>query len=327
MHLSVNSTASGIKVNCWCYILQGTTMQCIVCRQTLASMLELQMHGKHHFQSPAAFYTCCVCLQSFDSKENLVSKLNTSGRTYYVCKPCYHGDLPPAAAVAVTSSSSSLSQPHDAMEYTRSHDPDCRCPSCVVKCENELLPTTTATPTNKKTFQCIKCQQSFATEYEIQMHVASHVMQEGNIHECKICNSIFDSPAKLQCHLIDHTFESQGGEIRCYVCNMLFAHASAVQMHVLEHGISARRYSCTLCPQTFFFSAELQNHMYCAHQLTPALSGGVGGGVTAHLSPPLGVAAAVHLSPPGGGIVFPHSSPAGTTGNISFLRKFLILCP
>ena len=267
-------------------------MQCIVCRQTLASMLELQMHGKHHFQSPAAFYTCCVCLKSFDSKENLVSKLNTSGRTYYVCKPCYHGDLP----AAVTSSAQP--QSHDLGEL-RSHDRDCRCPSCAVKCENQM------STTSKKTFQCIKCQQSFATEYEIQMHVATHVMQEGNIHECKICNSIFDSPAKLQCHLIDHTFESQGGEIRCYVCNMLFAHASAVQIHVLEHGISARRYSCTLCPQTFFFSAELQNHMYCVHQLSPALPGGV----TAHLSPPLGgAAAAVNLSPPGDLLCFhiPH---------------------
>ncbi len=56
-------------------------------------------------------------------------------------------------------------------------------------------------------FQCIKCQQSFGTEYEIQVHVASHVMQEGNVHECKICSSIFDSPAKLQAHLIEHTFE------------------------------------------------------------------------------------------------------------------------
>lgn len=31
-------------------------------------------------------------IQAFESKENLIAKLNTSGRTYYVCKPCYHGN-------------------------------------------------------------------------------------------------------------------------------------------------------------------------------------------------------------------------------------------
>ena len=52
------------------------------------------MHGRHHFQPRASFFTCCVCVKSFESKENLVSKLNSSGRTYYVCKPCYHGEAP-----------------------------------------------------------------------------------------------------------------------------------------------------------------------------------------------------------------------------------------
>ncbi len=212
---------------------QGTTMQCIVCRQTLASMLELQMHGKHHFQNPSNFHTCCVCLKSFDSKENLISKLNSTGRSYYVCKPCYHGE--------------------------NTKEPVQPCPTCGAKYDSKVQLETHMLQ-HKKTYQCIKCQQSFATEYEIQVHVATHVMQEGNIHQCRICDQKFDSPSKLQCHLISHTFE--GGEIRCYICDALFMHASGIQMHVLEHGVGARQYACTQCPQRFFFSAELQNHMY-----------------------------------------------------------------
>ncbi|KAK2152612.1 hypothetical protein LSH36_323g03140 [Paralvinella palmiformis] len=212
---------------------QGTNMQCVVCRQTLASMLELQMHARHHFQNPSDCYTCCVCTKSFSSKENLISKLNTSGRTYYVCKPCYHGEVPSAL--------------------------DHRCPQCNIKFENKMQMEMHVLQ-HQKTFQCIKCQQSFATEYEIQLHVATHVMQEGNIHECKICNKIFESPAKLQCHLIEHTFEKT--EMKCYICGLMFTQASSIQVHVLEHGVGARQYSCTQCPQKFFFSAELQNHMY-----------------------------------------------------------------
>ncbi len=210
---------------------QGTNMQCVVCRQTLASMLELQMHGKHHFQNTANFYTCCVCLKSFDAKENLISKLNTNGRTYYVCKPCYHGET-----------SENLT-----------------CPTCGARCESKVQ-LESHMLTHRKSFQCIKCQQSFGSEYEIQLHVATHLMQEGNVHECRICNRIFESPSKLQCHLIEHTFE--GMEIKCYVCGMLFTQVTGIQMHVLEHGVNARQFSCTQCPQKFFFSAELQNHLY-----------------------------------------------------------------
>ena len=219
---------------------QGTNMQCVVCRQTLASMLELQMHGRHHFQAQSVtFFTCCVCLKNFDSKENLVSKLNANGRAYYVCKPCYHGES----------------------------NPELVCPTCGFRAESQVQ-LESHILVHKKTFQCIKCQQTFSSEYEIQLHVATHMMQEGNVHECRICNNNFESPAKLQCHLIEHTFE--GSEVKCYVCNAMFVHASAIQSHVLEHGTGARRYSCSQCHQRFFFSAELQNHLYVNHKMQPS---------------------------------------------------------
>lgn len=41
---------------------------------------------------------------------------------------------------------------------------------------------------------------------------------EGLNHECKLCNQTFDSPAKLQCHLIEHSFEGMGGTFKCPVC-------------------------------------------------------------------------------------------------------------
>ena len=41
---------------------------------------------------------------------------------------------------------------------------------------------------------------------------------EGLNHECKLCSQTFDSPAKLQCHLIEHSFEGMGGTFKCPVC-------------------------------------------------------------------------------------------------------------
>lgn len=42
--------------------------------------------------------------------------------------------------------------------------------------------------------------------------------EEGLNHECKLCSQSFDSPAKLQCHLIEHSFEGMGGTFKCPVC-------------------------------------------------------------------------------------------------------------
>lgn len=221
---------------------QGSNLQCVICRQTLASMLELQLHGRHHFQTtPVEVYSCCICLKSFDSKENLISRLGMSSGTEhganngsgcYICKPCYHHE---GAAPA-----------------------ELKCSTCEMKFDNHVLLAVHSLE-HRRTYQCIKCQESFGTEYEIQLHVATHVLHEGNVHECRICTNAFDSPAKLQLHLIEHSFQGKV-EMSCYICDRSFAQASAIQVHMLDHGMANRKYVCSICPQRFFFSAELQNH-------------------------------------------------------------------
>ena len=112
--------------------------------------------------------------------------------------------------------------------------------------------------THKANFQCIKCQQSFSTEYEIQLHVASHMLTEGTRHECRLCGAFFDSPGKLQTHLIQHSF--LGSEIVCFVCDKTFESPQEIQVHALEHSSAYKKFACTICPQKFFFSAEFDNH-------------------------------------------------------------------
>ncbi|XP_005096459.2 zinc finger protein 423 [Aplysia californica] len=229
---------------------EGSLLQCVVCRQTLSSLVELQMHGRHHFQTRPSFFTCCVCLKSFESKENLVSKLNSSGRTYYVCKPCYHGEAP---------------------LHT--------CSQCSEKFATAQL-LETHMLTHKANFQCIKCQQSFSTEYEIQLHVASHMLTEGTQHECRLCGALFDSPGRLQTHLIQHSFV--GRDIVCFVCNKTFESPQEIQVHALEHNASFKKFACSHCSQKFFFSAEYENHKLIyghgadpfssMHQASPLLS-------------------------------------------------------
>uniref|UniRef100_A0A8D2KUT3 C2H2-type domain-containing protein n=1 Tax=Varanus komodoensis TaxID=61221 RepID=A0A8D2KUT3_VARKO len=89
---------------------------------------------------------------------------------------------------------------------------------------------------------------------------------EGLNHECKLCNQTFDSPAKLQCHLIEHSFEGMGGTFKCPVCFTVFVQANKLQQHIFSaHGQEDKIYDCTQCPQKFFFQTELQNHTMTQH--------------------------------------------------------------
>ncbi|XP_059420155.1 zinc finger protein 521-like [Carassius carassius] len=169
-----------------------------------------------------------------------------------------------------------------------------RCSSCNVKFESEaelqahlqtvhrdqtpeaaLLRTPDGSPMSrvspsqsdeKKTYQCIKCQMVFYSKWDIQIHVANHMLEEGLIHECKLCSQTFDSPAKLQCHLIEHSFEGMGGTFKCPVCFIVFVQACKLQQHIFTaHGQEDKIYDCSQCPLKFFFQTELQNHSLSLH--------------------------------------------------------------
>ncbi|XP_024858057.1 zinc finger protein 423 isoform X2 [Kryptolebias marmoratus] len=224
-------------------------------------------------------YKCAFCLKEFKNKGDLV-KLDVNGLPYGLCAACMSrrtNGQSPSQGGAVTPGDS---QAEKAMTTLR-------CPECGVKFESledleshvqsdhpEVSPEssaagkkTEASPApKKKTYQCIKCQMTFETEREIQIHVANHMIEEGINHECKLCNQMFDSPAKLLCHLIEHSFEGMGGTFKCPVCFTVFVQANKLQQHIFAvHGQEDKIYDCSQCPQKFFFQTELQNHTLSQH--------------------------------------------------------------
>uniref|UniRef100_A0AC11ELS3 Zinc finger protein 423 n=1 Tax=Ovis aries TaxID=9940 RepID=A0AC11ELS3_SHEEP len=265
-----------------------TGFRCVVCMQTVTSTLELKIHGTFHMQKLAGssaasspngqglqkLYKCALCLKEFRSKQDLV-KLDVNGLPYGLCAGCM--------ARSSNGQVGGLAPPEPA-------DRPCaglRCPECSVKFESaedleshmqvdhrDLTPETsgprkgaqTSPVPRKKTYQCIKCQMTFENEREIQIHVANHMIEEGINHECKLCNQMFDSPAKLLCHLIEHSFEGMGGTFKCPVCFTVFVQANKLQQHIFAvHGQEDKIYDCSQCPQKFFFQTELQNHTMSQH--------------------------------------------------------------
>ncbi|KAM8892539.1 zinc finger protein 423 isoform 1-T1 [Spinachia spinachia] len=231
-------------------------------------------------------YKCAFCLKDFKNKGELV-KLDVNGLPYGLCAGCMsrgtNGQSPSLGGPAT---------PGDTQGEKAAAG--LRCPECGVKFESvedleshvqtdhpEISPETSATgkkaeaspAPKKKTYQCIKCQMTFETEREIQIHVANHMIEEptcrpeeGINHECKLCNQMFDSPAKLLCHLIEHSFEGMGGTFKCPVCFTVFVQANKLQQHIFAvHGQEDKIYDCSQCPQKFFFQTELQNHTLSQH--------------------------------------------------------------
>uniref|UniRef100_A0AAQ5X5U6 Zinc finger protein 423 n=1 Tax=Amphiprion ocellaris TaxID=80972 RepID=A0AAQ5X5U6_AMPOC len=283
-----------------------TGFRCVVCMQTVTSTLELKIHGTFHMQklstgagggngsassSPNGqlqqhkLYKCAFCLKEFKNKGELV-KLDVNGLPYGLCAGCMsrgtNGQSPNQGGAATPGDT----QGEKAVAGLR-------CPECGVKFESledleshvqtdhpEVSPETSAAGKKaeaspvpkKKTYQCIKCQMTFETEREIQIHVANHMIEEGINHECKLCNQMFDSPAKLLCHLIEHSFEGMGGTFKCPVCFTVFVQANKLQQHIFAvHGQEDKIYDCSQCPQKFFFQTELQVgreiHDLCQHLL------------------------------------------------------------
>ncbi|CAD7678631.1 unnamed protein product [Nyctereutes procyonoides] len=229
-----------------------TGFRCVVCMQTVTSTLELKIHGTFHMQKLAGssaasspngqglqkLYKCALCLKEFRSKQDLV-KLDVNGLPYGLCAGCM--------ARSANGQAGGLAPPEPA-------DRPCaglRCPECSVKFEcaedleshmqvdhRDLTPETSGPRKGAQT---------------------SPVPREGINHECKLCNQMFDSPAKLLCHLIEHSFEGMGGTFKCPVCFTVFVQANKLQQHIFAvHGQEDKIYDCSQCPQKFFFQTELQ---------------------------------------------------------------------
>ncbi|XP_043921361.1 zinc finger protein 521 isoform X1 [Protopterus annectens] len=264
--------------------------------QKTSNVSAVQSSGRN--QHLLKLYKCASCLKEFRCKQDLV-KLDINGLPYGLCAGCVtiSKSGSPSANPTLNSRRPSLSQPEalSPSDKSKAVISKTRCSNCNVKFETEselqnhmqsvhrdLVPDSNSTQlktpqvspmsrispshTEEKTYQCIKCQMIFYSEWDIQVHVANHMIDEGLNHECKLCNQTFDSPAKLQCHLIEHSFEGMGGTFKCPVCFTVFVQANKLQQHIFTaHGQEDKIYDCSQCPQKFFFQTELQNHTLTQH--------------------------------------------------------------
>ena len=183
---------------------------CVVCRETMKSEDEFYAHCQQHHAaaiaaaavaasnaSPGSTVTpssipCIVCRQTLVS----ALELTLHARHHYRSNP--HQQQQQQASCCVCSTTDGLLAPL----CTTVNSVYYICLACERR--DGLAQLSVITSSSSRTFQCIKCQQSFSSEHEVRLHVATHVLQDGNVHRCQLCSGdvVFDSPARLQASYI-----------------------------------------------------------------------------------------------------------------------------
>ena len=128
------------------------------------------------------------------------------------------------------------------------------CPACERRDGVSQQHVDVAT-SSSRTFQCIKCQRSFASERDVRLHVATHVLHDGNVHRCLLCDdaadATFDSPARLQAHLVAEHELAGVAETACGVCGAALYGPAGARQHALEHSPASWKHACSRCPLRF----------------------------------------------------------------------------
>jgi len=231
---------------------------CVVCRETMKSQDEFYSHCQQHHAAaitaaavanansttltPSSI-PCIVCRQTLVS----ALELTLHARHHYANHPHPrrhddHQQQQQDAVCCVCSSSDGLLAPL------------CTTNNCVyyicLRCERR-----------DGLFQCIKCQRSFSSEDEVRQHVATHVLHDGNVHRCLLCDDMtFDSPARLQAHLISDHDPAGVADAVCDICGLTMSGPVAARQHSLQHCPTDWKHACSRCTLRFFFVAELRNH-------------------------------------------------------------------
>ncbi|XP_043225091.1 zinc finger protein 423 homolog isoform X1 [Amphibalanus amphitrite] len=215
---------------------------CAVCKGAVRSAAGYRQHMQQH-SAPSFPVSCVICQQTLVSDVEVGIHAEFHLRRVAASPPTPQQQQQPAAAPAETAAAK-------------------RCSQCAVKFETaaeaEGHVCAARAPARRELYQCLMCQQTYSDQEQIREHIATHLLENAS-HACNLCQLTFDTPLKLQIHLIEHNFEGCGS-YSCYICSAVFTAAAGLQKHMVEHGIEVKPFDCQQCHQRFFFRTELDNH-------------------------------------------------------------------
>ncbi|XP_059609293.1 zinc finger protein PLAG1-like isoform X2 [Phlebotomus argentipes] len=80
-------------------------------------------------------------------------------------------------------------------------------------------------------------------------------------HKCKICSKIFDRRLYLRMHSLEHCpAHADRNKFPCHLCPAAFGEMAKLQKHLLVHSWT-NAVKCSVCQKTYKNSVSLRNHM------------------------------------------------------------------
>lgn len=105
-------------------------------------------------------------------------------------------------------------------------------------------------------FSCRVCKETFADEFELELHFKSRRLYE-KCYKCCGCEKQFRDNTQLTVHSRKHTGEQP---YACKVCGKKFSVNGNLSKHMRIHT-GERRYECNTCQRKFTQFAHLEDHM------------------------------------------------------------------
>ena len=136
-------------------------------------------------------------------------------------------------------------------------------------------------------FSCNECDEQYSSKSLLNKHI--NAIHRGDVHQCELCNKVFDKFEYLRAHIklhkgikfpceqCDKTYNSKnallnhigavhrGDKFTCSKCNKEYSHETALKRHVkINHEGS--KYECKYCGQCFAMSGNRSSHEKSVHK-------------------------------------------------------------
>ncbi|XP_041351042.1 zinc finger protein 208-like [Gigantopelta aegis] len=224
--------------------------KCSLCPHSFFSKETLKAHMLEHKKNRVNDYQCDICKKMFNNKSKMeIHKQIHSGDQPFNCLDC---DL-------------SFSSREKLDVHNRIHTGEkpyrCDCCSKEFRCRT-YLKQHLRLHRSSKDYRCSTCDKGFHMEKYLKNHMAS-----AQIQICHICKKSFCSAPQLNAHVKEH------GEVYpypCELCKKRFKVQNNYLLHCrIKHNVGdaplRKKYSCDLCPTTFYKLRQMTVHMENVH--------------------------------------------------------------